>query len=241
MNRYVVNFRTQPIITRVTLATGQPVIVVDDVLDAPERLIDLVERVKGEFVPALDGAFPGAQLLMDNDFSAKLDDFFRLHIREHLGGRRSLQMISRLSRVTALPEELDGRQRICHRDNAGLDARHLIAASVLYLFQNQDLGGTVFFRPLGSSAETEALVADASLLDAHQFGDKYGWPASYPTQSNRYFEVIGRVPAKWNRIIFYDGGIFHSSDTANPELLNAPQSGGRLTVNGFFTCTRKAI
>ena len=60
------------------------------------------------------------------------------------------------------------------------------------------------------------------------------------TQSNMYFKVIGRVPAKRNRIIFYDGNIFHSSDISQPEKLNASDNVGRLTINGFFTCTRRA-
>ena len=52
--------------------------------------------------------------------------------------------------------------------------------------------------------------------------------------------VIGRVAARWNRMIFYDGRLFHSSDITDPAKLNDPMGMGRLTVNGFFTCTRPA-
>ena len=241
MNLFNVKFNASPKITRLNLATGQPVIVIDDILDEPGKMVALAASVGAEFVPALGSPFPGSQLLMDNGFSAKLDDFFRLHVREILGGRRSLHMYSRLSRVTTPSQDLDARQRICHRDNADVEVKNMIAASVLYLFEDPNLGGTVFFRHIGSLAETELLVHDASHLSPLEFEAKYDWPASYPTQSNRYFEVIGRVAAKWNRIIFYDGSIFHSSDISNPQLLTAPQHMGRLSINGFFTCTRKAV
>ncbi len=53
------------------------------------------------------------------------------------------------------------------------------------------------------------------------------------TQSNRYFEVIGRIQAKWNRAAFYDGSIFHSGDIQSSSA--GYQAGtGRLTANAFF-------
>ena len=241
MQDFSIKFNPNPQVVRVPLATGQSVFVVDDVLDHPERLLALAQAVKHEFVQVPGNAFPGYQLRMDDEFSAQLDAFFRLHIRGLLDSRRSLQMVSRLSRVTLPPSQLDARQRICHRDSAGVDPRHTISASVLYLFDDPALGGTVFFAPAGNAQDTEKLVHDASVLDKDVFAKKYGWPASYMAYSNMYFKVIGRVPAKRNRIIFYDGNIFHSSDISRPEKLNAPDGVGRLTVNGFFTCTRKAV
>ncbi len=241
MQDFSVKFNPRPQVQRVLLDTGQSVLVVDDVLDHPERLVALAQAVRAEFVQVPGNPFPGQQLRMDDAFSAQLDDFFRLHIRGLLDSRRSLQMFSRLSRVTLPPDQLDARQRICHRDSAGVDPRNTISASVLYLFEDVSLGGTVFFAPRGSPQETQTLVHDASALDSAHFQIKYGWPASYMTHSNMYFKVIGRVSAKPNRIIFYDGNIFHSSDISHPEKLCAPSSVGRLTINGFFTCTRKAV
>ena len=115
----------------------------------------------------------------------------------------------------------------------------MISACVHYLFKDEQLGGTVFFRPLISDADTARLRLDANTLDASAFGDKYGIPPGYMTESNRYFEVIGRVPAKWNRAIFYDGGIFHSGDirwaAGKAGYLTGP---GRLTISGFFKSRR---
>jgi hypothetical protein len=58
--------------------------------------------------------------------------------------------------------------------------------------------------------------------------------------SNAYFERIAQVPATWNRAIFYDGGLFHSADVDQPVLLSSDPLRGRLTLNSFFTCSRKA-
>ena len=240
MKQYAVSFNSRPQVVAVPLQNGQHVFVVDDALDQPERLVALAKDFGADFVHAPGSAFPGRQLLMPDEFSARLDDFFRVHIRSLLKGRRSLGMYSRLSRVVLAPQALDARQRICHRDSAGVDSKHSISASVLYLFNDPSLGGTVFFQPVGSEAAALALVQDASDLASAQFESKYHWPASYMTQPNTHFEVIGRVPAKWNRMIFYDGRLFHSSDIACPEKLDDPSGMGRLTVNGFFTCTRPA-
>ena len=53
----------------------------DDVFDSPERLVALAQAVQDQFVQVPGNAFPGYQLRMDDDFSAQLDAFFRLHIR----------------------------------------------------------------------------------------------------------------------------------------------------------------
>ena len=63
---------------------------------------------------------------------------------------------------------------------------------------------------------------------------------SYITESSDHFELIRTIPARWNRVIFYDSGIFHSGHITNPELLKADPAAGRLTLNGFFTCQKAA-
>jgi tryptophan halogenase len=102
------------------------------------------------------------------------------------------------------------------------------------------LGGTVFFRSRMSEADTQRFMHDACTLDAVAFGARYDLPPGYMTDSNRYFEVIGRVPAKWNRAIFYDGAIFHTGDIRGPSPAAYREGPGRLTINGFFTSARPA-
>jgi hypothetical protein len=78
------------------------------------------------------------------------------------------------------------------------------------------------------------------LLDAREFGARYGLQPGYMASSNAYFERVAQVSAAWNRVIFYDGGLFHSADVDQPGLLSRDPARGRLTLNSFFTCKRNA-
>jgi tryptophan halogenase len=219
----------------VELAGGAKVHVVDDFVQDPEALAALVQSAGDQFAVIPGHPYPGPQLDLPDGISAELDAFFRQHLQQPLKLGESLGMFGRFSRVVQDPSTLDARQRICHRDDSSLQPGEMISASVHYLFKDERLGGTVFFRSLMSDADTRQFRHDASTLDGSAFTDKYGVAPGYMTESNRYFEVIGRVPAKWNRAIFYDGGIFHSGDidwaAARAGYQAAP---GRLTINAFF-------
>jgi len=82
------------------------------------------------------------------------------------------------------------------------------------------------------------MFIDSEALSRAEFSARYGLQAGYMVDSNAYFERIGRVPAVWNRMIYYDGGLFHSGDINEPSLLSADPRAGRLTLNAFFVCTR---
>ena len=168
-------------------------------------------------------------------------DYFALHVRKRLGARRTLDLTVRLSMVTVPPAKLEPRQWQCHRDRVADDpAAVLFAASVLYLFRDPTLGGTSFYVPRQSVAETDRLLADSQLLGAQEFSARYGLRPGYMAGSNAYFEHIAQVGAAWNRVIFYDGGLFHSADVGSPGRLDPNPARGRLTLNSFFTCRRSA-
>ncbi|MGQ3051265.1 MAG: DUF6445 family protein [Roseateles sp.] len=223
----------------VELADGAKVYVVDDFVQDPNALVALVQANADKFETPVGHPYPGPQLNFPDGLAAELDRFFRQHLAAPLRLGAPLGMFGRFSRVVQDPATLDARQRICHRDDSGLDPEHLMSACVHYLFTDEQLGGTVFFRSLMSEADTAAFRRDANTLDASVFTDKYGLPPGYMTESNRYFEVIGRVPAKWNRAIFYSGGIFHSGDIQWAGHKAGYLEGlGRLTINAFFKSHR---
>ncbi|HYL00124.1 MAG TPA: DUF6445 family protein, partial [Steroidobacteraceae bacterium] len=154
-----------------------------------------------------------------------------------LGGRRTLSTTVRLSLVTLAPRELRPVQWQCHRDRLGSTPRDLrLAAMVAYLFRDRELGGTSFYRSRLSDEETERMIADADRLSAAEFSRRYGLEAGYLSGSNRYFERLALVPAAWNRMLFYNGDLFHCGDITAPARLSADPRSGRLTLNGFFTC-----
>lgn len=240
MTDIVALFNPRPRILRQDFPNGQSCLVIDDALLQPELLRQYAADHRTDFFYSGLAAYPGIELPMPDDFNAQLDAFFMRHVRSLLGARRTLRMYSRLAMVTTPPEKLLPRQSICHRDGPWITPGQTIAASVLYLFEDASLGGTNFYAPKVSQREADLLVHDASTMDSEAFAGKHGIAPGYMAGSNDYFERIGNVPAKWNRMIFYDGRIFHSGEVGSPLALNGDPMTGRLTLNGFFTCSRKA-
>ena len=226
-------FNPAPRIEEVEVGPGQRCVVVDDALIDPEGLVDWVDRHC--FEPAEANAYPGQLMDVVPVLEQSLDGFFTQHVRGRLGARRTLGMYARFSLVTLPPARLRPGQWQCHRDRVAV-APALCAASVLYLFHDPRLGGTSFYRPRGTPEQLDAMLADAQVLDAGDFSARYGVAPGYMTGSNAHFEQTGHVPAAWNRLIFYDGGGFHSGHIEHPELLSEDVRRGRLTLNGFFAC-----
>jgi hypothetical protein len=216
-------------------------LVIDDALLDPERLVQFAIDQRPEFSAVNFSYYPGIYLMARNDLTAALGEYFQSHARRRFDARRCVEVICRYSIVTLPPEALHPIQWLCHRDDVGLDARLSMQASVLYLFRDPDLGGTGFYVPTRSAAEVGTLFTDSRLASPAAFASKYGLKPGYMRESNDWFRRIGGIAAKWNRLIIYDGGMLHASDIAAPERLSADPRGGRLTLNGFFTCRRNAV
>ncbi|WCE04865.1 DUF6445 family protein [Pseudoxanthomonas sp. JBR18] len=239
-------FNPHPKIQQIALPGRAPVVVLDDALLDPEGLRAYALSHREAFSRPAHNAYPGRELRMPDAFSAQLDDAFRLHARAALGARRTLAMYSRLSMVTLRPDQLQPGQSICHQDRLLVQGgdrvrgHELVAASVLYLFDDPRLGGTSFFAPTRAPAEVARLMADTGRLDPEAFERQYGIAQAYMTRSNAYFQRLATVPARFNRLIFYDASVFHSGHIDHPALLSEDLAQGRLTLNGFFTCSRAA-
>lgn len=223
------------------LAGDRFCLVIDDALVDPESLVDWAARQRVAFQRVDFNAYPGNYLMAPVTYNDALRAFFIDHIRGLFDARRLLQMHCRLSMVTLAPRDLRPYQWLCHSDNFGLEHGLSIQACVLYLFRDESLGGTGFYVPVRAVQEVSRLFADSTALSAAAFSDRYGIEPGYMLDSNAYFKRIGGVPARWNRLIFYDGSMLHSGDIRAPDKLDADPQSGRLTFNGFFTCRRRAM
>ncbi len=237
----LVTFNPKPRIERVAITGAHACFVVDDALVEPQRLVRFAVEQAKQFNRVDFNAYPGVLLPTPGEISEKLATFFNEHIRPLFDARRVLSMHSRLALVTLAPDALRPYQRICHSDDSNPDPRQSLQASVLYLFEDPGLGGTGFYRSRMPLRETMQLFSDASALPTIQFQQRYDIQQGYLCGSNRHFERVGGVDAKFNRMIFYDGALLHSGDIVAPERLSADPRIGRLTLNGFFTSRRRAV
>lgn len=229
-------FNPDPTVQVVPLGGGHACYVVDDALREPERWVDYAVSHRDRFTDQPHNAYPGPELRMPEPVSAQLDRFFAAHLRSRLGARRTLRMYSRLSLVTRQPHELRPMQWICHVDRLEVERGQCLAACVLYLFDDPGLGGTSFYAPRRPLDRIARLVHDSTAMAPAAFTDAHGVQPGYMTESNEWFEKVATVPARWNRLIFYNGALFHSGDIRAPDRLDPDPRRGRLSLNGFFVC-----
>lgn len=212
--------------------------VIDDALQEPERWRDLAAQHQHDFQRLSVNAYPGLELRMPNAIGTAFSDYFLQHFRSRLGARRLRRGYARLALVTDPPESLSPVQWLPHRDRFDLPANEMAAASVLYLFPEGHFGGTSFYRPKQDMAATQRLLIDAARLPALDFQQCYDVNPGYIGDGNDWFERVAVIPPRFNRMICYDGGLFHCSEIRSRDVLSIDPSVGRLTLNGFFLCTR---
>ena len=212
-------------------------VVIDDFLQDPGAIVDFCCEHANEFsIP--ERSYPGPLFAVSNDAMSEIARF----IRSTMSGTFSflkggITTSTFLSMVTLQPDQLSNLQRLCHTDPRQREDRRNFAALV-YLFEDQRLGGTGFYR----WKEREQIEA-ATILDLEDSGKAltflqerfptYNQPACYMTESNEIAELLQSIPARFNRFIFYSGDLPHSAGIAMPELLSEDFRTGRLTLNCF--------
>jgi Family of unknown function (DUF6445) len=223
-----------PRVSLVPIFDGHQCVVIDDFMLEPEELVEFAARNHAFFAEQPGNYYPGPELPLGGALAARIHDCFLLHARAPLKVRRVASMSSRLSLVTRRPDQVLPGQRLPHRDTVGLPEGHGMAAMVLYLFRDERLGGTSFFKPRVPMPEITALLHE--LRRQERAGEAPGTevPATFAIGSTRYFEKVLTIPPRYNRAIFYDGGLFHSGDLHAPELMVNDPRQGRLTANAFF-------
>jgi hypothetical protein len=221
------------------LGTEARVEIYDDLLMDPAGLVELAQHHRQAFLQAQTNAFPGLELPLPQTALAPWRDWFSSTAKQHFGVRRVVDIQGRLSLVTAQPDELTPVQRICHRDRLAIEPGEVAIAGVLYLFDQDALGGTNFFRAREPSL-INAHIARWAQMDAAAFEADTGWPPSYMLTSNPHFEHLLTVAPRFNRLLLYRGDVFHGSAIGAPHLLCDQPTQGRLTLNLFMRCKRSA-
>jgi hypothetical protein len=218
---------------------GDYCIIVDDFLQNPHDIAAFAVE-NADLFETPERSYPGLLFDVKQEAMSEVSRFIRSRMSSHFAFLRGgLETSTFLSMVTAQPNELSNLQRLCHMDPRGKPDRRNFAA-LIYLFENEALGGTGFFR-----WRNRKLVEEATALE-HESPEKaltflrdnfetYNQPACYMTESNEIAELVYAVPARFNRFIFYSGDLPHSARIASPELLSDDFRRGRLTLNCFVS------
>ena len=218
-------------------------IVVDDFLTDPDMLVEFASRHPGEFSHPNIG-YPGVQLRVNDDAMKDIYRFVRSKLSKLYGFMRGqIGIRSLLSMLTLPPDELSLMQRICHIDHNPDPTRGKFAA-LLYLFNDERLGGTSFYRWKDEKLVwkgLEILRSDARKGEEFlkQHFETFREPPRYMTESNEIAELLYTVSPRFNRFVFYSGDLPHSAAITAPELLSDDFKKGRLTLNLFFSVLLK--
>jgi hypothetical protein len=232
------NIQSSP--NRVLLPSLDSVLLIDDFLLDPDSFIDYAVRLESNFKKPIGNGFPGIELPLPNSCTMQFADRFRTTLRGYFGVRRVLSCFSRLSILSCQPSSLTPLQRVCHRDRYSISENEIAIAAVLYLFTNVELGGTAFYKSKLGPIQTETLMYQLSKSSNQECDALLGRPAEYLSESNLLFEKLLSIQPKFNRIIFYNGNIFHTSDILNPNLISSSPTSGRLTLNLFLICSKSS-
>lgn len=219
--------------------------VVDDFLENPEEIVSAMASEGDRFVTQPLG-HPSIGPSVGESQIQEILRFARSTLSKHLPFHRSgMQYRAFLSNVSLRPEELTGFHRMCHIDPRQRPD-HLIYAGVIYLFQNPELGGTGFYRWKAKDIAIRAYQLSredpaAALRYLEEVSETYRKPPEYMTASNDIAEFLGAVPAKFNRMVFYNGEIPHSGHITRPDLLDRDPAKGRLVLNVFLSVKPKEV
>ena len=212
-------------------------VIVDDFLRDPETLVEFASTNAEKFELQQIG-YPGVLCDVARTAMSEVQRFIRSHMsRQFSFLKGDIRTTTYLSMATRQPDELAPLQRLCHSDpRERMDRRNY--AALVYLFGDEALGGTGFYRWKEQKRIEEATALElakpgSSLPLLQEHFEMYREAPKYMCGSNQVAELLLDVPARFNRFVFYSGDIPHSAHIPQPDLLSADFSKGRLTLNCF--------
>jgi Family of unknown function (DUF6445) len=208
---------------------AQPVIVIDDMLAAPERWRELAERLRyGRIGPH----YPGLRAVVPFEAAAAL----REELAGPIGETFELEPVppvleTYFSIVSTPPEALAPIQRLPHFD--GLEPERI---AILIFLSGAEQGGTAFYRQRSTGFETVDALRFAAFEAALKAGvAEHGLPTpAYIAGDTPLYERIAGYEARTNRCLIYRGHSLHCAAIPPSAELPADPVRGRLSLNSFL-------
>lgn len=225
------NIRTR---RRVVGHEGAPLLVIDNVLADPERMLRKAASRPFEKMPTL---FPGLRAPAPLSYQAFLEGLLNPLLRETFDlepGRFAFPMCH-FSLVTQPPETLQFLQRVPHIDSVSAQG----LATVHYLFRG-GWGGTDFYRHRRTGFEYIDESRHATYFDclAQQGREASTDVSGYIDGDTAEYERIADVEGVFNRLVVYRRNSLHSGRIDNGRPLPADPLQGRLSINAFIDIVR---
>lgn len=226
--------RMPPDIRSVRLGEHQAVFI-DNFLENPQALVEAA--CAAEFVPCPGSderkGYPGVRARMPAEYSAELTALMEPLIRLNFGVPEDLPLRKsecNFSLTTTPAAELGPLQHTPHFDAS--TPHHM--AVLLYLC-GEEHGGTAFYRHQATGLQQITPDNSERFLDVYYAELNACPPAQrYFDAADEHFELLGAMPARFNRLVIYRGSLLHTA-VINPALsINSDPRSGRLTANSFY-------
>lgn len=212
------------------------VIVCDDFLSDPLRLIEYATRTRFSASPMLRQrkGYPGVRGPMPIEIVEPMVNNLKRIIKTEFDVPDNFHLDrpqSSLCMMTVPEEELGPHQTIPHFDTS----KNQFFAALLFLC-GEEHGGTGFYKHKSTGYESISSDRSDSYLDKC-FEELNGKEVKkrYFSESDNYYTKIGFFPAQLNRLLIYRGCLLHSANIKSPFSLTADAGAGRLTANIFLS------
>ena len=212
------------------------VICFDNFLANPELLVSAAEQ--SEFTPypmaVQRKGYPGLRTPAPAMYGKLLRDQVVDVIKKEfeISAGSQLTMLQEAMCLMTLPAaELGPLQTIPHFD--AINPRFF--ATLLYLC-GEEHGGTAFYRHNRTGFEAITPERSDDYLDSCcEELNGFRREKKYFSDSDQFFTKIGFIPARFNRLVVYQGCLLHSPNILSPISISSDPKRGRLTANVFFS------
>ncbi|RAK52162.1 DUF6445 family protein [Phenylobacterium deserti] len=212
----------------------EPVLVVDRVLQEPQRLVDYAAET-ASFDPVIPGrnGYPGVRSPAPLGYVRDVVTALRPAI-DQVFGLEGVAAPARaecsLSIVTLPPDQLLPAQRMPH-----VDTVDPLQFAVLHYLCSDAFDGTAFYRHRSTGFETITPEREAPFharLDSEVAACPP--PPAYVSGDTELFAQTGRVEARFDRLVVYRSRLLHSGQIDPQAQLSPDPRKGRLTANIFL-------
>jgi len=207
------------------------VVVVDDFTGACDHIRALASDLAP--FPPHTVYYPGVRRIVTPQDTTAHDYMHRLLIdaSPYIGGAFDIDRFDWIegsfSMITRPPETLGPRQRAPHIDT--VEAKYL---AILHYLSDTPGTGTAFFRQRSTGIERVTADNFDQYVAAAQVDNPQA--TGYINGSDPWFEQIGQVDAKPDRLVIYEGCLLHSGIIPPDMVLSDDPRIGRLTTNIFI-------